>query len=184
MPAEAPKPDAGRSDYNASARFTQLQPGEPYFLIRGRDALAGPAVRAWAALAHHQLAPMAIVEQALQQADAMDAWPDKHLPDASHLSDDEVLQLAFQLERRAWHARADSADPKIMLAEERAIGVVMGRLRPVLSVLFEGGTLQEDGSFTFRMPKGELGQDKPGLNPIEALGKLATVLRAEGHANG
>ena len=64
-------PEAGRTDYNELIRFTQLQPGEPYFFIRARDAASGPAVRAWAALALQKGAPAALVESALQQADAL-----------------------------------------------------------------------------------------------------------------
>jgi hypothetical protein len=170
------KPDAGRSDYNAAAHFTQLQPGEPYFLIRGRDLLSGPAVRAWAALAHEALAPMAIVETALQQADAMDSWPDQKLPDACHLTNAEVLHLTYQLERRAWNAAADSADPRIMLAEERAYRQVLGRIQPLLTILFAGGEWDGD-SFVFKRPRGEDGQPIPGPCPIEGLRRLSTVLR-------
>ena len=171
------KPDSGRSDYNAAAHFTQLEPGEPYFMIRGRDRLSGDAVRAWAALAHVAKAPPAVIEQALQQADAMDGWPIKKLPDAGHLSDDEQLQLAFELSRRAWEARSDSGASKIMLAEERALAAAMGRLRPVLAVLFAGLSKNEDGSYVFAMPKNEFGIDHDWPHPIENLRRLSTVLR-------
>lgn len=171
------KPNAGREDYNAAAHFTQLQPGEPYFLIRGRDKLSGPAVRAWAALAYEALAPLAIVEKALQQADAMDVWPDKQLPNADHLGDDEVLQLAYQLERRGWRAQEDSADPRIMLAEERAYQQALGRVRPLLNQLLATLAAGEEGVFIYSPPRDEQGQRVPGPCPIEGLRRLSTVLR-------
>jgi hypothetical protein len=171
------KPDAGRPDYNAAAHFTQLQPGEPYFLIRGRDALSAPAVRAWAALAYEALAPLAIVEKALQQADAMDAWSGKQLPNADHLSDAEVLQLAYQLERRGWNAQADGADARIMLAEERAFSQALGRLRPLLSRFFDNLVSGDDGAFTYTPPRDGDGQPLPGPCPVEGLRRLSTALR-------
>jgi len=171
------KPNSGRDDYNAAAHFTQLEPGEPYFLIRGRDKIGAQAVRAWASIAYEAMAPMAIIETALKQADAIDAWPVKKLPDAGHLSDDVCLQLAFELERRAWNARSDCTDARLMLAEERALSAAMGRLRPVLSVLFAGLTKNEDGSYTFTMPRDDFGLERDWPHPIENLRRLSTVLR-------
>ena len=171
------RPDSGRSDYNAAAHFTQLEPGEPYFLIRGHDKLGATAVRAWAAAAYDAMAPMAIVETALKQADAIEAWPVKKLPDAKHLTSDQCLQLAFELERRAWNARSDSADARIMLAEERALTAAMSRLRPVLATLFAGLTKNEDGSYTFAMPRDDFGLERDWPHPIENLRRLSTVLR-------
>lgn len=177
MAETAAKPDAGRRDYTELDNFRQLDPGEPYFRVRGRDPHAADTARVWAALAYRDMAPLALVEQALQQADALEEWPQKRKPDAGHLTAEEAMQLAYQFERRAWRARADSADPRVMLAEERAIGVVMGRLRPVLTVLFAGLQRQEDGSYAFRMPVDELGKPKPWDDPFEQLRHLAAVLR-------
>jgi len=127
-------PEAGRTDYNELIRFTQLQPGEPYFFIRARDAASGPAVRAWAALALQKGAPAALVESALQQADALDAWPEKHVPDADHLSPEEIKSLEYQLDRRAWKSR-DAAvtgaaiSETILLAEQRGARAAESRIR-------------------------------------------------------
>ena len=128
-------PEAGRTDYNELIRFTQLQPGEPYFFIRARDAVSGPAVRPWAALALQKGAPAALVESALQQADALDAWPEKHVPDADHLSAEEIKSLEYQLNRRAWTSRDDAAvrgaaiSEPILLAERRGASAAESRIR-------------------------------------------------------
>lgn len=180
VPAPANQHDAGRADYTALASFKQLEHGEPYFLIRARDALSGPAVRAWAALAYAAGAPPATVESALQQADTLDAYARKRLPDADHLSADQVLQLVFEFSRRAWDARDDASDPKVMLAEERGLNAAMGRLRPTLSLLFAGLEHNADGSWTFRMPMTQPPNPRPVSDacPIEALRRLSVVLRA------
>jgi hypothetical protein len=178
------KPDSGRDDYNAAAHFTQLEPGEPYFLIRGRDALGAAAVRAWAALAYEAFVPMAVVEKSLQQADAIEAWPVKKRPDAAHLTDAEVLQLAFQLERRAWNAREDSADPRIMLAEERALTAAMSRMRPLLATLLSGLTDMGGGTWCYAPPIDSLGKPIDAPCPIEGLRRLSVVLRGQGPSDG
>ncbi len=173
----ATKPDAGRADYNQSDSFSHLEPGEPYFRVRARDKHAAATVRAWAALAYEGFAPMAVIEQALQQADRMDAWPDKRAPDARHLTDDQVLQLAFQFERRGWEARADSSDPRIMLAEERALTAALSRLRPVLTILFAGLGEQPDGSFLWTRPSDQAGKPVDWPCPFKSLRNLSKVLR-------
>jgi len=127
-------PEAGRQDYNELIRFTQLQPGEPYFFIRARDAASGPAVRAWAALALQRGAPAALVESALQQADALDAWPDKHVPGVEHLSAEEIRSLEYQLDRRAWRSRdatvtGAAISETILLAERRGARAAESRVR-------------------------------------------------------
>lgn len=124
-------PDAGRDDYNHLLRFSQLQPGEPVFLLRAKDDLAGLTVRAWSAFAYEKGAPLAIVEQALQQADAMDAWPTKQRPDADHLSPAEIQQLEYQFDRRAWTA-AKVVRPlaqDIVFAERRGARAAESRIR-------------------------------------------------------
>jgi hypothetical protein len=167
-------PEAGRSDYQELIRFRQLAPGEPYFFIRGRDAVSGDAVRAWCALAYAAGAPRALIESALRQADAIDAWPDKHVPDADHLNRAEAQQLDYEFGRRAWEARTDCADPKVMLAEERAIADALGRVRPLLAQLFQHGE-EVDGAFVFRPPVDELG--RPTCDPLGGLRRLETILR-------
>ncbi len=64
-----------------------------------------------------------------------------------------------------------------MLAEERALTAAMGRMRPILSVLFAGLTKNEDGSYTFAMPEDEFGLERDLPHPIESLRRLSTVLR-------
>lgn len=112
--------ESGRDDYDRLIRFTQLEPGEPYFFLRGRDRVAGAAVRAWAAFAYKAGVPAAIVESALQQADRLDAWPTKRLPDADHLDRQEIQALEYQLARRAWNHRvALTPNETVLLAERR-----------------------------------------------------------------
>lgn len=128
--ADPAKPHAGRADYDRLIRFTQLEPGEPYFFIRGRDQVGGAAVRAWAALAYKAGAPAAIVESALQQADLLDAWPTKRLPDADHLEGHERRALEYQLSRRAWsHRTAATPNETILLAEARGATAAVARNR-------------------------------------------------------
>ncbi|MET3665949.1 hypothetical protein [Caulobacter sp. 1776] len=168
--------NAGRHDYDQLVRFRQIQPGEPYFLIRGQDAVAGDAVRAWASLARTAGAPSAIVEQALQQADRLDAWPTKKTPDADHLTDAEQKQLAYALSRRAWHAREDSADVKVMLAEERAISAALGRLRPLLNDLLENGAWNDEGDFVYRRRRRTDGSVIEDFDPITGLHRFVATL--------
>jgi hypothetical protein len=123
-------PESGRDDYDRLIRFSQLEPGEPYFFIRGRDKVAGAAVRAWAAIASRAGAPPAIVESALQQADRLDRWPTKQLPDADHLSQAERLDLEHQLQRRAWNHRiAHAPNEAVVLAEARGAAAALSRDR-------------------------------------------------------
>ena len=161
-------PASGREDYDALAHFRQLAPGEPWFLIRGQDALGAAAVRAWAALAYDAGAETALVELALEQADRLEAWPAKKLPDAG-MDAGERKQLAWKLARRAWRARADCADPAIMLAEERALGALRGQLAPLLRELAAGAERHEEGwSYT---------PSEEGRDALAALLNLSTVLR-------
>lgn len=46
---------------------------EPVFLIRGQDVVSGDAVRAWA--------DPEIIKIARMQAEKMDSWPKKKIPD-------------------------------------------------------------------------------------------------------
>jgi hypothetical protein len=122
---ETPQTDSGRKDYNRLIRFRQVQPGEPIFMLMGRDIVSGPTVRDWAARAHEAGSPPALIESALQQADALDAYPEKKAPDADHLTPEEQTHLAYQLDRRAWSARAVAHSPAILFAERR--GYALGR---------------------------------------------------------
>jgi len=122
--------DSGRADYDRLINFTQLDPGEPFFFVRGRDVNAGATVRAWAALASKRGAPAAIIESALQQADRLDDWATKKLPDADHLSAEQQRQLEYQLLRRAWsHRVAHVPNDAILLAEARGAAAAVARER-------------------------------------------------------
>ena len=130
-PANAAPTNAGRPDLDRLVRASHIDAREPVFLLRARDPAAAKAVRAWAVIAHTFGVPPAVIEEALAQADAMDAWPEKQVPAADHLSADERLQLEYRLDRRAWRARlADihtSAD--IVLAERRGWAAAVARMR-------------------------------------------------------
>lgn len=169
-------PEAGRPDYDQLIEFRQAKsPGEPYFVIFAHDGLSAAAVRAWAALAHEAGVPIAQVESALQQADAMDAWADKRLPNADHLTAKQQQQLTYQFGRRAWRAREDSHDTRIMFAEERAIAAALGRVRPLLSAFFELAEVLPGGSVIYAPPK--TWKDDPALDPLTGLRRLEAVLR-------
>ena len=115
----------GRADYDQLFRTKHIPPDEPVFIIRARDALSAPAVRAYAALAAAAGADAALVELALQAADRMAAHPHPRLPDVDHLTEAERLQLAYRLERRAWAAGAAVPSLEAELAERR--GFARGR---------------------------------------------------------
>ena len=125
----------GRPDYDQAIKLSSLSPGEPIFVIRAGDAVAGDAVRAWAALAYQQGAPAEALELALQQADLMEAWPMKKAPDGPDLPDHRRKQLVSEHGRRAWrHSRAaPTAD--VALGHQLGVDEVLGRLRPLLTDL-------------------------------------------------
>lgn len=134
--AAKPADAAGRADYDQMAHFRGLKSGEPWFLIRGQDLVAGDAARAWAAIAAAAGAPIAVVEQALRQADKLDAWPTKKLPDAGHIDRNEQKQLEYAFGRRAWDARTDvTTSPRLLLAERRALDGARGEVRAKLTEL-------------------------------------------------
>lgn len=122
--------NTGRSDYDHMIKMSRLEPGEPVFVIRARDRVSAATVRAWAALAHRAGSPDALIEQALAQADAMEAWPQKQVADANHLSEAEAQRLAFALSRRAWNARTQARpSPAELLAERRGYDLGANRVR-------------------------------------------------------
>ena len=123
--------NTGRSDYDHMFKVRSLKPGEPVFIIVGHDILAAAAVRAYAALAAEAGCPAALVESALRQADEIEQWIGKKLPDADHMTDTERKDLEYKLDRRAWNARDDSHDPKILLAERRGYALSRARDRRV-----------------------------------------------------
>lgn len=131
LPAILPPGHAGRADYEQLVSFRGLEPDEPYFLVRAKDAVAGDAVRAWVVLASAAGAPPALLEQALRQADRLDAWPVKRVADAGHLTEAEQKQLVYCLGRRAWSARDDATDLRVFFAEQRALTQARAELRPL-----------------------------------------------------
>lgn len=172
-------PEAGRSDYDQLIDFRQAKaPGEPYFVVFAHDPSAGDTVRAWASLSHRKGVPVAQVESALQQADALDAWPEKRLPNARHLGAAEQQNLGHAFARRAWQAREDCADTRIMFAEERAIAAALGRVRPLLNSFLNHCETQDDGSVLYRRPNHGGGPVADHNDPLLGLKRLADVLRA------
>ena len=55
---------------------------EPVFLLRGQDKFAAKAVRAYARLVEAESPEIA--KRAFEQADLMDKWPVKKIPDGPH----------------------------------------------------------------------------------------------------
>ncbi len=176
-PAAPPEPTSGREDYDAAMSFQGMAPGEPWFLLKGHDLVAARVVRAYAAAIAEEGADPAMVESALQLADKIDAFPDKRLVDADHLTPPAAAQLRYQFGRRAQLAAGDAErDVGILLAEERAHLVLISRLRPTLRTLFEGLTMDDDGRWTFDARVLARGEPKEGLrptpNPIDELHAL------------
>jgi hypothetical protein len=126
---------AGRDDYDQMVQFKGIAEGEPYFMLRGQDAIAGDAIRAWVMLASKRGVAPAVLEQALRQADRLDAWPTKKLPDADHLTDAEQKDLVYCLSRRAWDARDDALDFSIFMAEQRAETAARAAYRPLTTAI-------------------------------------------------
>jgi hypothetical protein len=133
--------DFGRPDLDLLVRARHIPDGEPKFLLRARDPAAAAAVRAWAAAFQSLGGELAVVEQALRQADAMDGWPEKVLPDGHHLQEHERLQLRYALSRRAWRSRPlDTPPVEILLAEQRGWDAAVGKMRHGgLKVVLAGG---------------------------------------------
>ena len=101
----------------------------PNFQVIARDPCGSYAVRAWAVKAMQMGVPVAVIEEALQRADLMDAHPVKRLPDADHLTEAERLQLEYQFDRRAWRSREAEPDVAIMLAERRGFAAAKSQGR-------------------------------------------------------
>jgi len=93
----------GRDDLDHRLHLSSIPAEEPTFFLRGRDSEASATLRAYAALIAKAGADPAVVEQALQQADRMDAYPEKRLVNAGHLTEAERKNLAAELARRAWN---------------------------------------------------------------------------------
>jgi hypothetical protein len=93
----------GRADWDAFVKVGSIPADEPVFLLRAQNSWAAETVRDWAANGLSKGMPAAVAEQALRQADAMDAWPVKKPVTADHLSDAERKQLAYAHARRVWN---------------------------------------------------------------------------------
>ena len=61
--------------------LNKAHPDEPLFILRAQDALAAQAVRYWAFLAQANGTPIPKVEEALRNADKMELWLGKKIPD-------------------------------------------------------------------------------------------------------
>jgi hypothetical protein len=136
--------EAGRDDYDGLLKTRTIPEHEPRFILRAQDIVAVDTVRAWASLALMAGSPIAVVEQALQQADRMELWPVKKFADADHIKDPAVLELAFG--QRLWSAEPQTASTVRELCEakgfhrgyaaaERTAGRVVAQYRDRIEVL-------------------------------------------------
>ena len=112
--------NTGRDDYDAMIRAPMTHQGEPTWFVRGQDLLGAENVQAWAVSAFLAGVDIAVVEQALQRADAFEAYPHRKLPNADHLTEDQRKQLAFQFSRRAWRAALPANSLDDIFAAQRA----------------------------------------------------------------
>lgn len=90
----------GRTDLDAMLKVSSIPATEPVFVIRAQDSSSGDTVRSWAGHARSRGAPAEVLEQALQQADRMDAWPIKKVPDSEHLVEHQAQNLRYEFQRR------------------------------------------------------------------------------------
>lgn len=133
--------NTGRPDLDALIKFSAVPTDEPVFLVRAQDDGGADAVQDWAARAYARGVPVAVIEQALQQADRMTRWPSHKSPDADHLTVDERKRLEQQFRRRAWTAGID-AIPRLdlVLAHQRGRTEAEGLIRDLVRAL-EGADL-------------------------------------------
>lgn len=61
--------------------LSKLAPDEPFFVLRGQDALAADLVREWALRARAAGCPADKTAEAERIADAMEAWTPRKDPD-------------------------------------------------------------------------------------------------------
>ena len=93
----------GRPDLDVLVKVSSIPADEPTFILRGQNETAGATVRDWAERELAAGSPVAVIEQALQQADAMDKWPVKKALNQDHLSEDVAKQLVYAHGRRVWN---------------------------------------------------------------------------------
>ena len=72
----------GRPDYNRRIQDSEglIPEGEPVFLLRAQDRCGPSAARAYAADVSLRGGDPRVVQRALDQADAMEAWQREHEP--------------------------------------------------------------------------------------------------------
>jgi hypothetical protein len=87
----------GREDYEGAGKQSAIHEREPTFILRAQDDGAQATIEFWCRWQLVHGAPPAVIEQALQQADRMAAWPIKKVVDADHLSPEQLaaLEAAF-----------------------------------------------------------------------------------------
>ena len=61
--------------------YDKAHPDEPIFVLRAQDPMAAAIVRVWAVFAKEAGVRQEKIEDALNVATAMDAWPTKKEPD-------------------------------------------------------------------------------------------------------
>jgi hypothetical protein len=94
--------NTGRDDFDQLIKIGSTPIEEPVFTVKARDRNAAKTARAWAVMYAEDGGSIAMVEQALQQADRLEAWPVKKLPDDDHLTPQARKHLAWQFRRRVW----------------------------------------------------------------------------------
>ena len=99
----------GRTDYDQIVRFRSIPSDEPTFTLRAQDSVGAPAVRAYVQLAQTAGADSAFLELASAQADAMEAWPTKKLPDVD-LDEPARRNLTYVWSRRQWNGGKQTAE--------------------------------------------------------------------------
>jgi hypothetical protein len=130
-----------RADLDAMIKISSVPADEPVWLTRAQDIVSGDHVRGWVALAHARGVDVAVLEQALRQADRMDAWPVKKRPEADHLAPDDRKALSHAFSRRAWRDHLDKAgvplvpDFRTALAERRGYDEATGVIRALRRAL-------------------------------------------------
>lgn len=80
-----------RPDYDRIQDPAGLIPeDEPVFLLRAQDKAAPETVRSWVRLAQVKGADPEMTQNALAQADAMEAWATKKVPDLAPLPEPKL----------------------------------------------------------------------------------------------
>lgn len=124
----------GRPDLDAKIRISSIPDEEPSLVVRGRDPACAVTARAYGVASWKIKAPVAVIEQVLQQADRIAAWPHKKPVDDDHLTAAQRKQLEYQFSRRAREYFADQdflAEEPQMFAWRVGHDEAMGKARHV-----------------------------------------------------